>query len=412
MAVLRPEAAPILACTVSRDVQNFDLLIEDMELELGENWGDLTFADALVFLRQPDAGALEFIAIALDEEDDSSLPLIRELIEAAKGSEIKVILIAEELSPMVLHQLLRLGADDFVPYPLPEGALKEAIARLRRPAPAAPPAPAQPAALSGPGGNRDGVVLPVHGLAGGVGATTMAVNLAWELAVVDPKAPPSVCLLDLDLQFGSASTYLDLPRREAVYEMLSHTSVMDRDAFHQALLTFNERLRVLTAPADILPLDLVGPDDIARIIETARANFDFVIIDMPSTVVQWTETVMHQAQVYFALVEIDMRSAQNALRMIRAMKAEDLPLEKLRYVLNRAPGLTDLAGKSRAKRLAESLDISLELWLPDGQRAVTQANDHGLPLAETAARNPLRKELHKLAKSLHELNLAAQAAAG
>ena len=412
MAALKPEPAPILACTVSRDVQNFELLIEDMELELGENWGDLTFADALVFLRQPDAGALEFIAIALDEEDDSSLPLIRELIEAAKGSEIKVILIAEELSPMVLHQLLRLGADDFVPYPLPEGALKEAIARLRRPAPAAPPAPAQPAALSGPGGNRDGVVLPVHGLAGGVGATTMAVNLAWELAVVDPKAPPSVCLLDFDLQFGSASTYLDLPRREAVYEMLSHTSVMDRDAFHQALLTFNERLRVLTAPADILPLDLVGPDDIARIIETARANFDFVIIDMPSTVVQWTETVMHQAQVYFALVEIDMRSAQNALRMIRAMKAEDLPLEKLRYVLNRAPGLTDLAGKSRAKRLAESLDISLELWLPDGQRAVTQANDHGLPLAETAARNPLRKELHKLAKSLHELNLAAQAAAG
>jgi len=409
MAALKPEAAPILACTVSRDVQNFDLLIEDMENELGESWGDLTFADALTFLRQPDAQALEFIAIAMDDEDDASLPLIRELIQNAKAAQIKVILIAEELSPMVLHQLLRLGADDFVPYPLPEGALQEAISRLRRPA---QPAAVAPAAVA-PGavvGGRDGVVLPMHGLSGGVGATTVAVNLAWELATLDRKAPASVCLLDFDLQFGSCSTYLDLPRREAVYELWSNTQTMDRDAFMQALLPFNERLRVLTAPADILPLDLVSPEEVGRIIDMARTNFDYVVIDMPTTIVQWTETVMAQAHVYFALIELDMRSAQNALRMIRAMKAEDLPLEKLRYVLNRAPGFTDLSGKARAKRLAESLDIEIELWLPDGQKAVTQANDHGLPLCETVAKNPLRKELAKLAKSLHDLNQAAEAA--
>ena len=89
----------------------------------------------------------------------------------------------------------------------------------------------------------------------------------------------------------------------------------------------------------------------------ARANFDYVVIDMPSTVVQWTETVLNAAHVYFAPLELDMRSAQNTLRMIRALKAEDLPYDKLRYVLNRAPKFTDLSGKSRVKRLAESLDI-------------------------------------------------------
>ncbi len=380
-----------------------------METELGESWGDLNFADALVFLRQPDAAALEFIAIAVDDGDDENLPLIRDLIQTAKAGQVKVILIAEELSPMVLHQLLRLGADDFVPYPLPEGALHEAIARLRK-----PPAPAETGAQqnappqgSGPSGGHDGAILPVHGLAGGVGATTLAVNLAWELAIADRKAPASVCVLDLDLQFGSVSTFLDLPRREAIYELLSDTAAMDRDAFMQALLPFNERLQVLTAPADILPLDLLGPDDISRLLDMARSNFDYVIVDMPSTVVQWTETVLNQAHVYFALLELDMRSAQNALRMIRALKAEELPLDKLRYVLNRAPGFTDLSAKSRAKRMAESLDIDLEIWLPDGQKAVTQANDHGLPLAETAPKNPLRKEILKLARSIHERNRAA-----
>lgn len=412
LAAIQPEAGPITACTVSRDVQNFDLLIEDMETELGESWGDLTFADALVFLRQPDAKALEFIAVAVDDEDDAQLPLIRDLIQTAKSMGIRVILIAEELSPMVLHQLLRLGADDFVPYPLPEGALHDAIERIRKQQSVPPPtARALPPGPSTPGAARDGVVLPVHGLAGGVGATTFAVNLAWELATIEKKNGPKVCLVDLDLQYGSVSTFLDLPRRESIYELLSDTSVLDRDAFMQALLPFNERLQVFTAPYDMLPLDLETSEDIQRIIDMARANFDYVVIDMPSTVVQWTETVLNAAQVYFVLLELDMRSAQNALRLLRAFKAEELPVEKLRFALNRAPGFTDLSAKSRAKRLAESLDISIELWLPDGQKPVTHANDHGLPLSEAAAKNPLRKEIQKLAKSLHEIGKAAQAAA-
>lgn len=413
---LSPDPAPILACTVSRDVSNFDLLIEDMESELGESWGDLSFEDAAVFLTQPDAQNLEFIAIAIDGEDEGDINRIAAIITGAKERGVRVILIAEEVSPIALHQLLRLGADDFVPYPLPEGALHEAIERLGQ-----GDAPQIPHHAESPtfkvSGGRDGAVLAVHGLAGGVGATTFAVNLAWELASAgegNKKAapPPRVCLLDFDFQYGSASTYLDLPRREVVFEMLTDTAHMDAESFQAALVTFNDRLHVLTAPADMLPLDIVTGEDIERILAMARAHYDFVVIDMPSTVVSWTETVLNQAHVYFGLIELDMRSAQNALRMIRALKAEGLPLEKMRYVLNRAPKFTDLTGKSRIKRLAESLDISIELQLSDGGRPVTQANDHGLPLAVTTPKLPLRKEIQKLALSLAELARSAEAAQG
>jgi pilus assembly protein CpaE len=84
----------------------------------------------------------------------------------------------------------------------------------------------------------------------------------------------------------------------------------------------------------------------------------------------------------------------------RALKAEALPYEKLRYVLNRAPKFTDLSAKSRVKRMAESLEIRLEVQMPDGGPQVTQANDHGHPLAASAPKNPVRKEIQKLAKSL------------
>ena len=414
-AILSPEPTPIMACTVSRDVSNFDLLIEDMESELGESWGDLTFDDAVIFLNQPDSETLEFIAIAVDSEDEGDLGRISGIITTAKEKGIRVILIAEEVSPIALHQLLRLGADDFVPYPLPEGALHEAVERLgQSEIPPELPTHAAPPTFKATGG-RDGVVLPVHGLSGGAGATTFAVNLAWELANPEPSkknlvTPPRVCLLDFDFQFGSASTYLDLPRRDVVFEMLQDTAHMDADSFTQALLTFNDRLHVLTAPADMLPLDIVTGEDIARIVEMARSNFDFVVIDMPTTVVSWTETVLSEAHLYFALIELDMRSAQNTLRMIRALRAENLPAEKLRFVLNRAPKFTDLTGKSRVKRLAESLDISLEVLLSDCGRVVTQANDHGLPMALSAAKAPLRKEIQKLAQSIADLSRAAEAA--
>lgn len=405
----QPEASPIVACTVSRDVQNFDLLIEDMESALGEAWGDLSFGEALAFFSQPDAEALEFIALALDETDEDNLGLIGEIIDQARARNIRVILIAEDVTPAALHQLLRKGADEFVPYPIPEGELQQAIDRLKTPEPA--PHSRREGPTLNTGAAKQGAVIVAHGLAGGAGATTVAVNLAWELASIGGDSAPSVCLIDLDLQFGSVATYLDLPRRDAVFEMLSDTESMDEEIFGQALLSYEDKLQVLTSPPEMIPLDFITSQDVERIIEMARHHFDYVVIDMPSTLVQWSETILQAAHVYFAVLELDMRSAQNTLRLKRALQSEDLPFNKLRFALNRAPKFTDLSGKSRVKRMAESLGISIDLQLPDGGRQVTQSADHGLPLASSAAKSPLRKEIMKLAASLHDLGASdAQAA--
>ena len=407
-AALQDEPAPIVACTISRDVQNFDLLIEDMENVCGENWGDLSLQDASVFFDQPEADTLEFVVLAVDQEDEANVDLITHLVERAKSQKIKVLIVAEEVSPIVLHKLLQIGAEEFIPYPLPDGALEDTIARMRKREEDAVLMAANIHNNLKATGDRDGVVVPVQGLAGGTGSSTFAVNLAWELANVDGGDEAlRVCILDLDLQFGSVATYLDLPRRESVFELLQDTASMDSESFMQAMLTFNEKLHVLTAPSDLIPLDIIGQEDVQKIIDVARQNFDYVVIDMPSSVVMWTETVLNAAHVYFAMTELDMRSAQNTLRMIRALKGEDLPYQKLRYVLNRAPGFTDLNGKSRVKRMAESLDITIEVLMPDGGKQVVQSNDHGVPLSDVAAKNPLRKEIQKLAESIHETNIEA-----
>ncbi len=409
---LSPDPAAPLACTVSRDLSAFDLLIEDMETELGLLWGNLTPDEAAAFLLQPEAEGLQLLVLVIEIGDPDELAALTGLIETAQGRGIRILLIAAELSPLDLHRLRQAGIDDFLPYPLPEGALHETIDYLLAPpqpethAPVAiPPQPPPPEPTSlrrspphiDPATSRNGIILAVQGLSGGVGATTFAVNLAWELAPEKPTDDRRVCLIDLSLQFGAVATCLDLPRRDAVLEFLSDLSVADTTALNQALISYRDRLRVLTTPSELVPLDLIDPEDVTHLLDLAKAEHDFVIVDLPGAVTSWTDTVLQKAHVCFALLELDLRSAQNALRLIRALKAEDLPHDRLRFALNRAPGRTAFAARSRARRLAESLDVRLGLELPDGGPAVGEAADNGQPLAEWAPRNPLRKAIHQLA---------------
>ena len=251
----------------------------------------------------------------------------------------------------------------------------------------------------------------MQSLSGGAGGTNFSVNLGWELCQILKSESHSVCILDFDFQSGSVATYLDLARTEKVYELLSQTHNMDSDAFFAALQVFKEKLHVLTAPADMFPLDLLSPEEIDRVISMAESQFDYVIIDLPRAVMHWTETALNKAEQFFALLELDMRSAQNTLRMVRALKADGIEMDKHRFMLNRAPKFTDLGGKSRAKRMSESLGITISTNLPDGGMQVRDANDHGLPLSEFAAKNPLLKEIRKFASELHASGTASSLAA-
>lgn len=385
------------ACTVTQRIEDFGLLVAELQAYFGTTCDNLTPSEALTIARASGFGKADIVIVILDSEDTKGQEQARSIIEAACQAGKKTMLIAEAVSPITLHRMLRAGADDFVPYPPPDRALTEALNSLRaslgsRPSGhRAPPAP-----------EKSGRVFAIQSLAGGAGSSTFAVNLAWELAACAQHTQRTVCVLDLDLQSGSVATYLDLTRTEKVYELLSQTSHMDDGAFLSALHHYRDRLHVLTAPAEMLPLDLLTPEEIERVVAMARQQFDIVIIDMPRTIVHWTEAVLDMSELYFTLLEADLRSAYNTLRMIRAMKADGIGLEKFRFILNRGPRITDLAARTYTKRMAESLGIEFYLTLPDGGTPVRAANDNGLPLAEYAPRNPLCKEIRRFARGLFD----------
>ncbi|MEM0987801.1 MAG: P-loop NTPase [Pseudomonadota bacterium] len=393
-----PKPEPTEALVFADGFTEFEALAEDFDSEFGAgNWTDVRNADAERILTANDVDA-DFAIVAISSDVPQSVDGTADLIRKARGAGLLVLLVVGEISSRSIHRLMREGVTEFTPYPDSTGALPEAISRLRL-ALNAPNLPLGPG-VAAPA--RQGIVTTIYGAAGGVGASTFAVNLAWEITLATRKTGHKVALLDFNFQYGSIATYLDVPRREAVYELVSEAASLDQTGLTQALSVYEDKLHVLTAPRDALPLDIVAPGDVKAIIELAVEAFDYVVIDMPQSLMNWSEQVYTASDIFYALMEVDMRSAQNMFRFLRTLKAEDMALDKIQFVLNRAPGMTDLSGKARVKRVAESLGIDYTIQLPDGGRAVVNACDQGAPMAETARSNPLRKEVARVAKMLVE----------
>lgn len=405
MGLLKVKSDEVEVFAISSNMDGFPSLVSDLNRELAGRWAPMSLNNGENAIKAGAAGDLEIAIVCVSEDDEEDLASAIRVVRAARDHGLKVLLVVKDVSPAALHQLLKVGADDFAPYPLADGLLADTITQMRS-------IVKESAAdkNKSKGRKRNGLVIPVYGVSGGVGASTFAVNLAWELALLTKKTDKRVCILDFNFQYGSVSTYLDLPRREAIYELISDPENIDHSSLASALTSYKTRLAVLTAPMDTLPLDIIAPEDIARMIDIAQSSYDFVIIDMPQALVHWFDQVLRMSETFFAVMEVDMRSAQNCLRFLRALKAEDLPYEKVQFALNRAPGFTDMNGKARAKRLAESLGVEINIMLPDGGKAVGSACDEGVPLAESASKNSLRREFKNIAQTIFDAVIADKAA--
>ena len=390
------EVAPE-ALVFAEGFAELEALEEDLDREFGpENWIAVPAGAVDRAFHRVHADT-ELALVTIGSDEPQAIETVARLIRAARDNGLIVLLVVGEISSRTMHRLMREGVADFAPYPEPNGALREAIERLRLARSSGRDAAVVAHGAAAP---RKGRLIGVYGVAGGVGASTLAVNLAWELTNLVRREGRRVALMDFNFQYGSVATFLDVPRREAVYELVSDASALDQTSFTQALSTYQERMHVLTAPKDALPLDIVSPGDVTSIITLAQESFDYVVIDMPQALMNWSEQVYTAADEFLAVMEIDMRSAQNMFRFLRTLKSEGMSLDHLRFVLNRAPGMTELSSKARVKRVAESLGIEFTHQMPDGGKQVSAACDQGVPLAEAARSNPLRKEIARVAQRL------------
>lgn len=199
-----------------------------------------------------------------------------------------VVLATASTTAEDVRRLFRAGARDVLASPLVQDQLLSALAEAIGPAQAS-------------AGN--GLVIAVVKSAGGVGATTLAVNLAGHFANPprtkrgDRLDSMKVALLDFDLQYGDAALSLDIAPRKTIADILRAPKRLDAHFLDGVLERHRSGIRVLAAPSAITPLEALDSDVATSIVNVAASAHDIVIVELPTVMTDWVGALMDWTEV-------------------------------------------------------------------------------------------------------------------
>lgn len=343
-------------------------------------------------------GVLIFRAEGGDERD---LEAVAKLRREAGEKQPLIALTSADASLSEVRRLTRAGASEVVPDTVTSEEFHEICQKWRPETPAAAPE-----------ADRMGSVIVVGKSRGGVGSTTVAVNLADELlgrsGTFRKSAQKRVALVDLDIQLGDIGSFLDLDPNEALYELAVNGKEPDATFVAQAMTRLPSGLSVLTAPAHFAPLDALKPAQIAGLIDALRKTHDYVVVDLPGGLVDWIDAVLERADRFLMVTDCAVPSIRQARRLIDFFSDSHLGL-KIEIVVNHEAKPMLLRRHHAAAE--KVLEREFRHWLPDDPSAARAALDRGVPLSGIAARSRLSKTIARMARGLADALASREAAA-
>lgn len=341
----------------------------------------------------------DVILFATDPKDESDLDAIRSLVANNDSDTIFFALTSGEISLTAARELNRAGVHDVLPIEIGSEDLAEQIEKWTK-----VHAPKHVEIV----GMRTAKVIPVAQARGGIGSTSVAVNLAVSLARIGAgrKTPGTyrVALLDLDFQFGAVASFLDVEAQDGLLELAIGDKDPDLDFLRQCMVTMDDGLSVLTAPSRFAPIEVLNNTKIDKILSILASEFDFIVVDLPRALVDWVGPVMTRADHLFLVTDVSVPSVRQARRLIDIYTEDNLTLP-VELVVNRA--VKPMLPSGQQKAAEKVLERSFKYWLPEDIKAARSTLDLGKPLAEVAPRAKLTKAFRKMATATINLGAAS-----
>ncbi len=332
----------------------------------------------------------DIVVFATDPGNKEDLNAI-EALNAQRGENSIFLALADRDIPLARARALSdAGVDDVLPFPVTGDELGRQMEKWL-----------QKVAGNRSGGGKDGAVIAVAQARGGIGATTVAVNLADQLLVRksrfrrDPSN--SVAIVDLDLQFGAVGDFLDVDPQDGLMQLATGDVMPDEMWVEQSLAETQNGLSVLTAPADFMPLDAINAKQIETLVDALRKTHDYVVIDLPRALVDWIEPVVSNADEIVIVTDTTVPSVRATRRLMDFYLADNPGLE-IEVVINHEK--RPMMQAAHHKEAARVLERKFEHWLPHDPKAARAAVDFGKPLSEVSARSDLAKNIGGLARAI------------
>ena len=373
----------MLALTRTAEIKNAlsGLLMERNDIALETEVGSLKSLSADFTER---LGRANMLLVDLDIEDPNELAPLRQIISERQGS-LSVIATSDAITAQGVRELVRQGIDDFVPQPLDQHNLLDAIDVAKR-----------KVRQNRGGGPSGGQVITVGRAKGGMGATTLAVNLALSLIrPIGKEEPKRVCLLDFDLQFGDVALYLDLDPRSDLLEIVQKPTRLDTALLLSAMTEHKSGLEVLQAPVEPMPLDALRTETVGRVIDLAQQEFDYVVIDLPLALASWYEMVLDMTDKLYLITQLNVPAIRQTRRLIDILKDEGLYSLPISIVLNRY--VKRFNEHARIRQCSKALDNTIDHYLADDERTVIEALNRGVALLDVRRRSRICRTIRDMA---------------
>ena len=236
---------------------------------------------------------------------------------------ISVILVRETLNPELMGAAMRAGARDVVALH-DRAAVSGAASRAYQ----------LYVALRGPaGGVHLSKVIAVFSPKGGVGKTTIAVNLALALT---ERGARRVCLVDLDLAFGDVAITMQLFPSHSIEQAIGSENTLDVEMLDGLLTRHQDSLMVLAAPAHPDSRERVTPALVSRVIRTLRETFDFVVIDTAPAFDEQVLTALDETDECVLVATLDVPTLKNVKVAVETLDMLHIATDRRHLLLNRA----------------------------------------------------------------------------
>ncbi|MBN1341199.1 MAG: AAA family ATPase [Phycisphaerae bacterium] len=333
--------------------------------------------------------ACDVVVVHLDPQPDVVLHVASQVLADRPG--LAMFGISGSQDGQMILSAFRSGFREFLVKPFDTEQLAEALGRVVQ---------------TQTTGGKTGKLIAVINSIGGAGATTVATNLAVELADLTKT---QVALVDMDFRFGQIATFLDVQPNYTVADLCDTPEQCDQSMIEKAMVKHASGVHVLGRPNQFAQAEQVSAAHCGGVLSSLQELYDYVVVDGPCRYDNGGKTILDMADVNLLVAQLLVTSIRSIDRILSELAKAGYNLGRIRLLCNK---VGRDSGHLTLEHIAATIDQPMFHTIVDDWKSVSGAINMGEPLMTHAGKSKVRQCFRELAEKLHSPSGAAQNASG
>ena len=326
----------------------------------------------------------DIIVFDISDNIDKNFEIADSIIK--KYPQTKIMATATDYSTDTIIRAMRVGIREFLPKPIIKDNFLKSISKFK----------SQLLDDDTLDSESNSKVITVFSNKGGVGKTSIAVNVALELANITKE---KVALVDLNMHLGDVTTFLDINPSFDISYLAKKSNVADKSFLLSVLEQYeNTDLYVLADPPYMEDAKKIQPDEIQNLINMLKTTFAYVVIDTNSTFDAITVSALDNTDLILLVSAINVPAVRNCQRCLNAFDRLDYEEEKTKIIINRYVENDDI----RIEDFEKAVDKPVYWKIPNNYYTITSAICKGKPVCEINNDSNIAKSYRELATDISD----------